>query len=289
MLLIDKPVGCTSFDVVRNVGRTMGTRKCGHTGTLDPFASGLLCLCFGEATKAVNVLMAGEKEYVATLALGTETDSGDIDGTPTLEADVPGNIGDLLQAALPRFMGMIEQTPPVYSAIKVNGKRLYEYARNGESVEIPSRVVHVEELELLRVDEKEAVIRVVCGKGTYIRSLCRDLARAVGTCGHLIALRRTRLGDWMDTDAVLSTATEEELLARLMSSSEALTELPVLHADDELARRIGFGQRIPEEEFEHTPFKNGTFVARNNEGHLLALCRLLDGVLKVERGFQRPW
>jgi len=289
VLLVDKPVGITSFDVVRQICRTLGTKKCGHTGTLDPFASGLLCLCFGEATKMVQYLMADEKEYVADLRLGIETDSCDCEGTIVERADVPDDILTKMRAALPEFTGEIEQKPPVFSAVKVDGKRLYEYARKGEKVEIPSRIVHVRELELFTVKEECAKLRVVCGKGTYIRSLGRDLATSCGTVGHLIGLRRTRLGHWTVQNAVSPEATEEELLSAMMTSTESLESFPQFTVEDQIAKRIGWGQRIAEGQLPSKVLPGETMLVRDSGGGLLAVVRLEEGVLAVERGFSQPW
>jgi len=289
VLLVDKPVGVTSFDVVRQVCRTLGTKKCGHTGTLDPFASGLLCLCFGEATKMVQYLMADEKEYLAELRLGTETDSCDCEGTIVEETDIPEDIATKMRTALPDFTGQIEQKPPVFSAVKVDGKRLYEYARKGEPVEIPSRTVHVKDLELFEVEDGCAQLRVVCGKGTYIRSLGRDLAISCGTVGHLTGLRRTRLGPWNVKEAVSPDASEEALLAAMMTSTESLNSFPQFAVEDEIAKRIGWGQRIAEGQLPPAVIPGKTMLARDQKGLLLAVVRLEEGVLAVERGFSQPW
>ena len=289
VLLLDKPVGMTSFDVVRKVGRTLGTRKCGHTGTLDPFASGLLCLCIGEATKMVQYLMADQKEYVAVLEFGTETDSCDTEGKVVVEESVPEDLQERLGAALPQFTGLIEQTPPVFSAIKVNGRRLYDYARKGEAVEIPSREVFVEELELVSVEGTTATLRIRCGKGTYIRALGRDLAKACGTVGHLTGLRRTFLGKWSVDDAVGPEDDSETLLKGLMGSEKALDGFPVLQADAEVRQRILWGQRIPTHELPEGLPESESLVARDHLNSLLAVVRVEEGALRIERGFPHPW
>lgn len=289
VLLVDKPIGVTSFDVVRTVGRTLGTRKCGHTGTLDPFASGLLCICIGEATKMVQYLMVDQKEYEAVLILGTETDSCDRDGKVVMESGVPQDIEERMRAALPGFLGTIQQTPPIYSAIKVNGRRLYDYARNGENVEIPSRDVQIEELEILQIEDNRVTLRVRCGKGTYIRALGRDLAKACGTVGHLDSLRRTRLGNWNVADAPQPEEDRDILLKKLMSSQEALAEFPTLEADSGVRQRILWGQRIPSDELPRELPEKTSLIARDESNTLLAVVRLEEGALRIERGFPRPW
>ncbi len=201
ILKVDKPLHWTSFDVVKRIRGVLRRRhgikrfKVGHAGTLDPLATGVMLVCTGRATKLINDLQAGMKEYVATIRLGATTPSHDletaIDSTaPTdhlTEADV--------RAALAKFVGVIEQVPPVFSAVKIDGKRAYKFARRGEAPELKAKPVEIAEIELLRCRLPEITVRVLCGKGTYIRSLARDLGDALEVGGHLTALRRTRVGD----------------------------------------------------------------------------------------------
>ena len=200
VLAIDKPLHWTSFDVVKRV-RGMLTRrhgckrfKVGHAGTLDPLATGVMLVCTGRATKQIEALQAGEKEYVATLRLGATTPSYDletpIDSTAPTDHITPAMVADVL----PRFTGEIQQVPPVFSAIKLDGKRAYKSARKGQEIELDARPVMIRELELLSCQLPEVKLRVVCGKGTYIRSLARDIGQALGCGAHLTALRRTRVG-----------------------------------------------------------------------------------------------
>lgn len=201
ILKVDKPLHWTSFDVVKRIRGVLRRRhgikrfKVGHAGTLDPLATGVMLVCTGRATKLINDLQAGMKEYVATIRLGATTPSHDLETaidstTPTdhlTEADV--------RAALANFVGVIEQVPPVFSAVKIDGKRAYKFARRGEAPELKAKPVEIAEIELLSCRLPDITVRVLCGKGTYIRSLARDLGDALEVGGHLTALRRTRVGD----------------------------------------------------------------------------------------------
>lgn len=200
VLGIDKPLGWTSFNAVKRVRsvltRRLGVKrlKVGHAGTLDPLATGVMLVCTGRATKRIDELQAGEKEYVAHIALGATTPSFDLE--TEIDARYPtGHITrELVEATLRRFTGRIEQVPPVFSAVKVDGRRAYRMARKGHEVELPVRILEIKEIELLDYAQTEITVRVVCSKGTYIRALARDIGTALGSGGHLTALRRTRVG-----------------------------------------------------------------------------------------------
>lgn len=191
---INKPVDWTSFDVVKKIRKVVGIKRVGHAGTLDPFATGVLLVCIGPATKQVNRLMELQKEYVATLDFGKVTDTYDRTGTVLRETDPPNLSLAELRNACKRFVGQIEQTPPMYSAIRVDGRRLYELARRGEVVERPARKVHIHQLDLVDYQMPYLKIRVVCSRGTYIRSLAHDLGEVVGCGAYLQDLVRTRIG-----------------------------------------------------------------------------------------------
>lgn len=196
VLLLDKPVGLSSNHALQRARRTLDARKAGHTGTLDPFATGLLVCCLGRATKICGPMLNADKTYEATLSFGEETDSGDLTGHVTARAP-EGFAGVERQAlldALVGFRGEIEQIPPMYSALKRDGKPLYEYARQGIELERPPRKVTIYRLELLDFDGRQARLLVDCSKGTYIRTLAQDIGRVLGCYGHLSALRRTRVG-----------------------------------------------------------------------------------------------
>jgi tRNA pseudouridine55 synthase len=195
LLIIDKPADWTSHDVVAKLRKLLKTRRIGHTGTLDPFATGVLVVCVNRATRLVQYLTAEDKEYVATMRLGLATDTGDLTGQPIGEARDASHISaDEMRAVLPRFVGHIQQTPPMYSAKKIGGQKLYELARRGETVERAAIRVEIKELELLASPHSEVIFRVVCSSGTYIRTLAEDMGRALGVGAHLTALRRTRVG-----------------------------------------------------------------------------------------------
>lgn len=201
ILYIDKPLGWTSFDVVKRVRASLLRRiglkkmKVGHAGTLDPLATGVMIVTTGRSTKQIESLQAGVKEYVATIALGATTPSFDLE--TEIDARYPtGHITrELVEQTLPRFKGEISQVPPSFSACKIEGRRAYEMARSGEEVELKPKTLVIDELELLEFSPESITLRVVCSKGTYIRALARDIGEALGSGGHLTALRRTRVGE----------------------------------------------------------------------------------------------
>jgi len=201
-LLIDKPLNWTSFQVVNklrwHIRKTFGIKKIkvGHAGTLDPLATGLLVICTGKMTKQINTFQAQVKEYTGTITLGSTTPSFDLETQIDKTYPTEHISEDLIKATTKQFIGDIEQYPPVFSAIKKDGKRLYEFARAGEAVEIKPRTVHILEFEITRFENNEVGFRVVCSKGTYIRSLANDFGKALQSGGHLTVLRRTKIGDF---------------------------------------------------------------------------------------------
>jgi len=199
---IDKPEGWTSFDVVERVRSIVGVKKVGHAGTLDPFATGVLLVAIGRATKRVSDLMGLEKEYEGIIEFGLETDTLDPTGAVVKTCPVPEVTREQLQEAARRFEGEIEQRPPAYSALKVKGKRLYQLARAGKPVEVPPRKVFVESFEILDWQPPGARFRVKCHAGTYVRALARDLGKAIGSCAYLRELRRTRIGPYRVEEAL---------------------------------------------------------------------------------------
>ncbi len=207
-LLIDKPLGWTSFDVVKRVRGILTRRygvkrfKVGHAGTLDPLATGVMLVCTGRATKEIDTLQAGVKEYVATMALGATTPSFDLE--TEIDATYPtGHITrTLVEETLKRFTGSIEQIPPAFSAVKVDGKRAYKMARKGQTPDLKPKTLQIDELQLLDFKPEEITVRVLCSKGTYIRALARDIGLALGSGAHLSALRRTRVGKALIDDCM---------------------------------------------------------------------------------------
>ena len=210
VLLLDKPLTWTSFDVVRKVKNTLRPRKIGHAGTLDPLATGLLILCTGKKTKEIDQIQAQEKEYEGTFRLGQTTPSFDLETPVDAEQPYAHLTEAEIRAAAAAFLGKIEQTPPVFSAVKVGGKRAYELARQGQEAEIKAKTVEIKFFELTRIALPEIDFRVVCSKGTYIRSLARDLGAALGCGAHLTRLVRTRIGEYRLADAWTIAALEAQ-------------------------------------------------------------------------------
>ena len=205
IILINKPLNCTSHDVVNKVRKICHTKKVGHCGTLDPLASGVLVLCINKATKALQFITSEDKEYIATITLGKATDTYDLEGKITSEKEYQNDLTlKQVEETLKTFLGKQKQVPPIYSAIKVNGKKLYEYARSGKKVEIEPREIEIFDIDLISIskDMKEIVYKVWCSKGTYIRSLCEDIAERLGTVGFMSGLNRTRVGDFRIEQAV---------------------------------------------------------------------------------------
>src|SRR5688572_2649036 len=260
ILIIDKPAGLTSHDVVARVRRILGTRRIGHTGTLDPFATGVLVLLVGKATRLAQFLDNDEKEYEATIQFGYETDTGDKTGTAKENSGPTTDLANTdWQQVFAEFRGEIMQTPPMYSAKKIEGKKLYELARSGIHVErMPVKVV-IHELELqggvARIKDSTLDIRVVCSAGTYIRTLAEDIGRAVGVGAHLTELRRTRAGRF-DIKAAITLAELEErddATSVLTPMSEAVAHLPSVRlAPDRVTKTLnGLATRLPAADFQH--------------------------------------
>jgi tRNA pseudouridine55 synthase len=255
ILIVDKPYGPTSHDVVQTVRRAAGQSRVGHTGTLDPAATGVLVVCLGRATKLVQFLQAGTKTYRARLVLGVETTSQDAQGEVVATRDASGVDEDGLRAALGDLTGGIEQVPPMVSAIKVEGRRLHEAARAGEEVEREPRPVTVHELELLEFEpgeRAEAEVEVTCSAGTYVRTLAHDAGRALGVGASLLTLRRTANGPFTDLEAhaldeVVAAGERRALAGLTLAPLEAVSRcLPVVEiAEEELARRLAQGGGLP--------------------------------------------
>jgi tRNA pseudouridine55 synthase len=247
MLLIDKPEGLSSFDVVRWVRRAVGERKIGHLGTLDPFATGLLPLCLGEATKLVPYLMPGAKNYRATLKLGVATDTQDLTGQVVSQREARPEAAQVYQAAA-GFVGEIEQVPPMHSALHYQGQRLYKLARRGETVAVPPRWVTIYHLEVEEVDQDRVTMTVKCSAGTYIRTLAADLGEALGCGAHLTALRRLEVGPFKVAAAITLAALEEagpeERLAQIIPLSACLPGMPQVRVGADDAAKLRQGQSV---------------------------------------------
>lgn len=239
ILLVDKPAGESSNHVLQGVKRIFNARKAGHTGTLDPFASGLLVCCFGQSTKVSGLLLDADKEYLATLSLGRATSTGDLTGETQQEASVPALTNERVAQVLDGMLGGQDQIPPMYSALKVQGKRLYQLARAGVEVAREPRRITIHELQLQGLDNdfSPAIhFRVRCSKGTYVRTLGESIATALGTVGHLSALRRSGLGPFAITGArtpeQLAAMTDDQREAQLLGVDLALAHMPRVDLND---------------------------------------------------------
>ena len=244
-VVLDKPSGMNSTHAVSRLKRIFNAKKAGHAGTLDPLATGILPIAFGEATKTVPFVQDGEKAYRFTVRWGTETDTDDADGRIAAQSDLRPAAAEIL-ALLPGFIGTILQLPPSYSAIKINGERAYDLARDGEAPVLTPRPVTIHALDLLSSEPDEAVFEARCGKGTYVRAIARDLGRSLGCYGHVSALRRTRVGPFYETDAVLLPDLDDEgARTRALCRIEAgLMEVPRVVVDSSAAARLRRGQPV---------------------------------------------
>jgi tRNA pseudouridine55 synthase len=276
VLLVDKPVGPTSHDVVGRVRRALGTRRVGHAGTLDPLASGLLVVLVGRYTKLSSHLTGADKAYEALVRFGARTTTDDAEGDVVESADPSGLDEAAVRAAVAARVGEQDQVPPAYSAVQIDGERLYARARRGEEVEAPPRRVTVRSAELTSWTPPTAHIEVECSKGTYIRSLARDLGVDVGVPAHLAGLRRTRSGAYDLTDAV---KLEDIATERLLIGPEAVRGIARVDVDDEAAERLKQGQAVP------TAHElRGEIALAVHDGQLLALVHQDKGALRVTRG-----
>ncbi|MGH6837422.1 MAG: tRNA pseudouridine(55) synthase TruB [Methylocella sp.] len=244
-VVLDKPAGMTSTHAVSRLKRIFNAKKAGHAGTLDPLATGVLPVAFGEATKTVPFVQDGEKAYRFTVRWGTETDTDDSDGRVAAQSGARP-VADAIRALLPRFTGKILQLPPSYSAIKINGERAYDLARAGAAPVLSPRPATVHSLDLIDAERDEAVFEARCGKGTYVRALARDLGRHLGCYGHVSALRRTRVGPFHEMDAVLlpdldGDASRAKALRRVEAG---LMDVPRVVVDLSAAAKLRRGQSI---------------------------------------------
>jgi tRNA pseudouridine55 synthase len=288
-LILDKDVGQTSTAAVAALKQLFRAKKVGHAGTLDPLASGVLPIAFGEATKTVSYVMDGQKAYRFKVRWGVETDTDDSEGRPVSEtADRPSP--EAMRALLPRFTGKIEQTPPRYSALKIEGERAYNLAREGEDVSLAARPVEVHRLTLTDVpDADHSVFETECGKGTYVRALARDMGRALGCLGHVCELRRTRVGSFDEKRAVrfaeLARQGEasNDLAAILLPVESGLAAVPALQVSRADADRLALGQSVLLRGRD-APLLAG-MVSVSTQGSLVALAEIEQGALKPRRIF----
>ncbi len=245
ILLIDKPKDWTSHDVIAKLRGILGTKKVGHTGTLDPMATGLLVICIGRATKLVDYLTQDSKQYLAGVKLGTTTTTDDVEGEVLTTKDVPKLTKQELLEVLATFKGKQKQVPPKYSAIKINGRKLYDYARKGIEVDIPARDVEILKLDLVSMDEHQFTADVSCSKGTYIRSLARDIGAKIGCGATLSSLRRTIVGNFRVEDAQTIDELQQGNLPNIQSVDSLIDDTRITYtADDVTLQRLLQGQRI---------------------------------------------
>ena len=280
IVIIDKPAGWTSQDVVSKLRGVLRTRRIGHGGTLDPMATGVLPVFVGRATRGVEFFEHAEKTYEATLRLGLTTDTEDISGTVLEEKEVSISEADFL-GVLPQFRGQIQQIPPMYSALKVNGQKLYDLARKGKEVERQPREIEIFKLECLEFNGKEARLRVACSKGTYIRTLCKDIGQALGCGGCMAALRRVTAGEYTIDQAVsleeLVAAENPERYLRPVDSMFHNFPAHTLTPNQERRCRNGnaFSLSLPD----------GTYRAYGQNGEFLMLAKVEDGVMSTIKSF----
>jgi tRNA pseudouridine55 synthase len=292
-LVLDKPVGMTSTYAVAVVKRAFAAKKAGHAGTLDPLATGVLPIALGEATKTVSFVMEGRKSYRFTVRWGTETDTDDAEGRVIATSDLRPDV-DAIRAALPRFTGIIMQTPPKFSAVKIAGERAYDLARDGEVVSLEPRPVRIDQLELVAMtDTDHADFAAGCGKGTYVRALARDLGRALGTCAHVAALRRTAVGPFTEENAVRIDDLQQlesvdgvvGAAPILLPVAAGLAALPALAVSRAEAARLARGQAVLLHGRD-APVIEGC-VAVSTHGALIALAEVEQGELRPRRIFNR--
>ena len=292
IVLLDKPLGLSSNKALQEVRRLLRAAKGGHTGALDPLATGLLPLCFGEATKLAGSILGARKAYRAECRLGITTDTADSEGEIVQQRAVPSLDDAAIEMALAKLRGRISQVPPMYSAIKQDGERLYVKARRGEAVEVPPRDVDVHRLELLARDGDSLQLLIECGSGTYVRSLAADLGEDLGCGAHLTALRRTWVEPFREPNMVtleqLQHAAEQgdqSLLAHLLPVAAGLSDLPAVHLDEVQSQAISRGQPI----VLPTSFPTGRCAAYASDGALLAVIELGDEHrARIVRGFNLP-
>lgn len=296
-IILDKPRGMTSTHAVARIKRIFEARKVGHAGTLDPLATGILPIALGEATKTVSFAMNDEKAYEFTVRWGAATTTDDAEGQLTEESNIRPSIADI-EAALPGFIGEIEQVPPKFSAIKVNGNRAYDLARDGEEIELKARLVQVDELSIIDApDADHTTFAAICGKGTYVRSLARDIGRKLGCYGHIADLRRTRVGPFDTSSCVTideleaaleidkagidrSTAARSAILAPVEAALDELKHLAISASD---ASRLLSGRQVLMRGRDAPIFVGAAYAT--SRGKLIALVDCDRGTLRPTRVF----
>jgi tRNA pseudouridine55 synthase len=272
LIVLDKPTGITSRDAVNALQRTLPRKtKIGHSGTLDPLATGVLVVCIGHATRLADYVQALGKTYTTTIRLGSTSDTDDADGTITPLSDTHVSLTQI-EAILPKFVGSIQQRPPAYSALKVDGQRAHSLARRGRDVELAERTVNVKSIHLDEFNWPTLKLSIACGKGTYIRSLARDIGLSLGCGGYVDQLRRTSVGRFTAEMGVTVEATQKELRERILPKQIAVAERPTWTTTPDEARRFRCGQRL---KFDHP---DAAVAVLNDVGELIGLAQVVDGV-----------
>lgn len=281
VIVIDKEKDYTSRDVVNIVGKHFKTKKVGHTGTLDPLATGVLVICIGQATKLVELLTNHDKEYIADITFGIETDTLDITGN-ILKEENTNFSREEIEKVLNEYQKEYDQMVPIYSAIKINGKKLYEYAREKEEIELPSRKVKIYKIDLLKCEQinNKTHIQIKCNvsKGTYIRSLIRDIALSLNTVAIMTDLRRTKVGKFTLKDSILLEDLENN--DKIYSIEQILKNYPTIEVDNNLEFKIKNGCKIPNT-------YNQEYIVFKNKEKVLGLYKNEDGILKPYKMFVR--
>lgn len=291
ILLVNKETGMTSHDIVSKLRRILKQKRIGHCGTLDKAASGLLIICLGNATKASQFITDSDKEYIATIEFGRTSQTYDAEGVDldTSANKIPELSKEYLDKVLEKFRGLIEQTVPLYSAIHVDGKRLYKLAKEGKDVELPKRNINISEIEILEISKTAAKLRVACSKGTYIRSLAHDLGQLIGCGAYLSELVRTKIGKLQVassyTLAEIETQTENNLLNDILMSYDEVLPFAFCTIDDAYVKSVFEGRDIQREYISNI---SGTFLTgdkvslRDKNGNILAVCSALEHSAKIE-------
>ena len=275
VLLVDKPVGITSFDVIRKLRKITGIKKIGHTGTLDPFATGLLPICIGKATRIAKKLSASDKEYTVTMQFGIKTDTGDTEGKNIEQQETPEFPKEIIDNIISEILVIEHQTPPHYSAVKVNGKRAYELARENKEISLQPRPIKIYEFELISYDHPMLKYRTIVSKGTYIRVLSETIAEKLGTIGSTIELRRSKIGNLDVKNSIrLEDITEQNWQQNMLSLPEIFQDFPKIEINEILT------------------FKNGGFIEikADDRTEIMVLDKLGDclGFAAIETGILKP-
>lgn len=275
IVIINKPLGLTSQQVVSKVKKILGEKKAGHTGTLDPFATGVLPILLGKGTKLSQYLIEHDKKYIATIYLGEKKDTGDQEGNTIEIKTVPQLNEEKIKSVLEKFKGNQKQIPPMYSAIKINGKKLYEYARNGENIERPERDIKIYEINLLEQNENLIKFEVACSKGTYIRVLCEDIARELGTVGYMCSLERTVVNKFKIENAIKLEELQENR-DKIISIEEYFSQTQKINLTEKKVDLLLNGVKLTYN------LEDGFYRIYNTQNEFLGIAKIQNQLLKRE-------